>query len=86
MEFDQFKTVHQLNNFCEDNGMKRQLLAPKTPQKNGIAKRKNRLVSDAARAMMLEGNEVHIYWREAILQHIHYEQRSDQTRHWLDTL
>ncbi|MCI78542.1 copia-type polyprotein, partial [Trifolium medium] len=35
--------------FCEDNGIKRQLTAAYTPQQNGIAERKNRTIMDMVR-------------------------------------
>jgi len=34
-------TSNEFNNFCKDNGIKRQLTAAYTPQQNGVAKRRN---------------------------------------------
>ena len=30
--------------FCEKNGIKKEFLAPKTPQKNGVVERKNGVI------------------------------------------
>nr|GEW03870.1 retrovirus-related Pol polyprotein from transposon TNT 1-94 [Tanacetum cinerariifolium] len=38
--------------FCEEEGIKRELIAPYTPEQNGIAERKNRTVVEMARSMM----------------------------------
>lgn len=59
-------TSNQFNIFCEDNRIHRQVSTTRTPQQNGIAERRNRTVSEAARAMMLEGNVAHVYWREVV--------------------
>ena len=42
--------------FCNDRGIKRQTSAPTTPLQNGIAERRNRLVIDCARTLMMEKN------------------------------
>lgn len=52
------------NIFCEDNGIKRQISAPKTPQQNGISKRRNKSVSEETREMMFENNVSHIFFGE----------------------
>ena len=47
-------TSKELNNFCEDHGIKRQFSAPRTPQHNGVTERKNRIVQEAASTMLNE--------------------------------
>ena len=47
-------------------GIKRQTLAPRTPPQNGIVERRNRLVIDYARTLMMEKNVALKYWREAV--------------------
>ena len=33
--------ANEFNEFCDTHGIKRQFLAPKTPQENGVVERKN---------------------------------------------
>ena len=47
---------NKFNNFCIERGIKRQVLAPSTPEQNGIAKRRNRSIMDCARTLMIENN------------------------------
>ena len=39
--------------FCNEHGIKREFLAPKTPQQNGVVERKNRVIQGMARVMLL---------------------------------
>ena len=39
--------------FCEKNGIKKEFLAPKTPQQNGVVERKNRVIQEMARVLLL---------------------------------
>ena len=39
--------------FCNEHGIKKEFLAPKTPQKNGIIERKNRVIQEMASVMLL---------------------------------
>ena len=45
-------TSHAFDEFCRQEGIKMQLTVPYTPQQNGVAKRKNRSIVGATRAMM----------------------------------
>jgi transposase InsO family protein len=56
-------TLHEFNEFCETHGMKRHFLAPRTPKKNGVAERKNRIVQEAPKTMLNEAKLPYIYWR-----------------------
>ena len=47
-------TSNEFNDFCEIHGIKRQFWATKTPQQNGVVERKNKIVQEAARAMLNE--------------------------------
>ncbi|KAI3677472.1 hypothetical protein L6452_36734 [Arctium lappa] len=40
-----------LNTFCEEKGIERQYNAPRTPQQNGVAERRNRTLIEAARSL-----------------------------------
>ena len=43
---------HHFEGFCKEAGIKRQLTVPYNPQQNGVAKRKNITISEAAKAML----------------------------------
>ena len=42
--------------FCNENDIKHNFLAPRTPQQNGIVERKNRTLEEMARTMLCENN------------------------------
>nr|GEU34991.1 hypothetical protein [Tanacetum cinerariifolium] len=43
-----------INEFCEMNGIRREFSVARTPQQNGVAKRKNRTIIEAARTMLAD--------------------------------
>jgi transposase InsO family protein len=55
----------QFEDFCKEAGIKRQLTVPYKPQQNGIAKRKNRTICEAAKAMMFDQDLPNSLWAEA---------------------
>ena len=57
---------HRFNTFCEENGILHSLSAPRTPQQNGVAERKNRTLQDMARTMLSEYQISHVFWAEAM--------------------
>lgn len=59
-------TSKEFNVFCEENGIRRDLSAPRTPQQNGVAERKNRTVVEMARSMMTTSNLPKQLWAEAV--------------------
>ena len=42
--------------FCNEHGIKMVFLAPKTPQQNRVVERKNRVIQEMARVMLLNKN------------------------------
>ena len=48
----EFKNA-RFESFCEKNGIKREFSASKTPQQNGVVERKNRVIQEMARVMLL---------------------------------
>ena len=48
----EFKNA-RFNPFCEKNGIKKEFSTPKTPQQNGVVERKNRVIQEMARVMLL---------------------------------
>ncbi|KAK1414965.1 hypothetical protein QVD17_30731 [Tagetes erecta] len=52
--------------FCAEKGIARQYSAPRTPQQNGVAERKNRTLIEAARSMLADAKIPITFWDEAI--------------------
>jgi len=52
--------------FCKENGIRRHLTSPYTPQQNGVAERKNRTLVEMERSMMQSKKLPNIYWDESI--------------------
>ena len=45
--------MQNFESFCEKNGIKKEFSASKTPQQNGMVKRKNQVIQEMARVMLL---------------------------------
>ena len=52
--------------FCEDNGIVHEVIAPYTPQHNGLAERRNRSLLDMTRSMLKLTKMPNTFWGEAI--------------------
>jgi hypothetical protein len=52
--------------FCEERGIKRKLIAIRTPQQNGVVERKNGTVQKMVRTMLKESNLGDIFWVTAL--------------------
>lgn len=57
---------NEFEKFLVDNGIKRRLTVPYTPQQNGVSERKNRTLVETARCMMAESNLPSSFWGETI--------------------
>lgn len=66
----------EFNDFCKQQGVKRQLTTAYTPQQNGVAERKNRTVMNLVRAMLSEKKVPKTFWAEAARWAIHVLNRS----------
>ncbi|GJV13398.1 putative ribonuclease H-like domain-containing protein [Tanacetum coccineum] len=55
-----------MNQFYEMKGIKREFSVARTPQQNGAAERKNRTLSEAARAMLADLKLPTTFWAEAV--------------------
>jgi hypothetical protein len=64
-----------LNEFLGEEGIHRQYSTPYTPQQNGVAKRKNRILMDAARMIMAEFKSPYNIWSKAISTACHATNR-----------
>ncbi|GKD79813.1 retrovirus-related pol polyprotein from transposon TNT 1-94 [Tanacetum coccineum] len=54
-----------MNQFCGIKGIKREFSGARTPQQNGIVKRKNRTLIEAARTMLADSLLPTTFWAEA---------------------
>ncbi|GJS04983.1 ribonuclease H-like domain-containing protein [Tanacetum coccineum] len=55
-----------MNQFCEMKGIKREFSVARTPQQNGVAKRRNRTLIEAARTMLVDSKLPTTFWAEAV--------------------
>ena len=57
---------HEFHDFLQNKGIISQHSCPYTPQKNGVAKRKNRHLLDVVRTLLLESSVPSTFWVEAL--------------------
>jgi len=69
-------TSQEFNQFCKENDIKRQLTAAYTPQKNGVAERKNRTIINMVRSMISDKKIPKSFWPEAVNWTVHVLNRS----------
>ncbi|XP_076911757.1 uncharacterized protein LOC143569828 [Bidens hawaiensis] len=57
---------NQFNEFCQQEGIKRQLTAPYTPQQNGVVERRNRTILGMTISLLKTMNVPDVFWGEAV--------------------
>ena len=65
----------RFDSFCDKNGIKEEFSTPKTPQQNGVVKRKNRVIQEMARVMLLNKKIPQKFWGEAVNTSCHIGNR-----------
>ncbi|GKF76070.1 putative ribonuclease H-like domain-containing protein, partial [Tanacetum coccineum] len=55
-----------MDDFCTKKGIKREFSNARTPQKNGVAERRNRTLIKAARTMLADAKLPVTFWAEAV--------------------
>nr|GEV61046.1 putative reverse transcriptase domain-containing protein [Tanacetum cinerariifolium] len=55
-----------MNQFCEMKGIMRHYSVARTPQQNGVAERRNRTLTEAARTMLANSKLPTTFWTEAV--------------------
>nr|GFB28145.1 ribonuclease H-like domain-containing protein [Tanacetum cinerariifolium] len=55
-----------MNQFCDMKRIKREFSIAKTPQQNGVAERKNRILIEAVRTMLVDSKLPTTFWAEAV--------------------
>nr|GFB30372.1 ribonuclease H-like domain-containing protein [Tanacetum cinerariifolium] len=56
----------EMNDFCVRKGIKREFSNPRTPQQNGVAKRRNRTLIEATRTMLADAKLPVTFWAKAV--------------------
>ena len=59
--------------FCDENGIHKQLTAPYTPKKNGVAERKNRIMVEMARRLLKAQGLPNFFWGEAVATAVNHQ-------------
>jgi hypothetical protein len=59
-------TSNSFNEYCNNEGIKRQLTTAYTPQQNGMSERKNRTIMNMVRCLLAERGVPKQFWPEAI--------------------
>lgn len=59
-------TPNEFGEFYEEHVIKRHLSTTRTPQKNGVVERKNRIVQEMERTMSSESKSLDVYWKEVV--------------------
>ncbi|GJW62521.1 putative ribonuclease H-like domain-containing protein [Tanacetum coccineum] len=55
-----------MDDFCREKGIKREYSIARTPQQNGVAERKNRTLTEAARTMLADSKLPTTFWAEPV--------------------
>ncbi|KAL2251589.1 UNVERIFIED_CONTAM: Retrovirus-related Pol polyprotein from transposon TNT 1-94 [Sesamum indicum] len=69
-------TSKEFNHFCATNGIRRPMIVPGSPQQNGMADRKNRIILNMARSMLKEKHMPKEFWAEAVSCAVYLTNRS----------
>nr|GEV35799.1 zinc finger, CCHC-type [Tanacetum cinerariifolium] len=70
---------NEFTQYCKENDIARQLIAPYSPQQNGVVKRRNRTIMSTTRCMMKATNMPQNFWAKAI-RHAIYILNSVRTK------
>ena len=65
----------KFESFCEKNGIKKEFSASKTHQQNGVVERKNRVIQEMARVMLLNKQIPQKFWGEDVNTSCHISNR-----------
>ncbi|MCO5604434.1 hypothetical protein L7F22_058600 [Adiantum nelumboides] len=69
-------TSSEFADYCKQHGIKRHLTTPHTPQQNGVAERKNRVIVEMARSMIKAKGLPNNFWAEAVNTAVYILNRS----------
>ncbi|GKD09674.1 retrovirus-related pol polyprotein from transposon TNT 1-94 [Tanacetum coccineum] len=57
---------NEFNEFCDEQGIQRQLIAPYSPEQNRVAERKNRTIVEMTRFMLKQKGMPNSFWAEGV--------------------
>ena len=69
-------TTNEFKELCKESGIKREFSTPYNPQQNRIAKRKNRTIMEAAKAMLHDQDLPMHLWVEATRTSVYVQNRT----------
>jgi hypothetical protein len=69
-------TSNEFRDFCKEASIKREMTVPFNPQQNGVAKKKNRTIVEATRAMLHDQDLPMMLWVEACNTTVYVQNRS----------
>lgn len=67
---------NEFNDFCREASIKREIIVPYTPEQNGVAERKNRMIMEATHAMIYDQSLPKFLWGEAANTAAYVQNRS----------
>jgi hypothetical protein len=62
--------------FCKVVGIRRELILPYNPQRNGVVERKNRSIEEYVKEMMNDQNLSIFLWGEAVMTTVYIQNRN----------
>jgi hypothetical protein len=68
-------TSKEFMDYCSNHGIKRKFSVARTPQQNGVVERKNRIVQEMARTMIMDSKLTDIFWTQAVHTTVHIQNR-----------
>jgi hypothetical protein len=68
-------TSKEFMDYCSRHGIKRKLFVARTPQENGVVERKNRMIEEMARTMLMDSKLKDIFWTQAVHIAVHIQNR-----------
>jgi hypothetical protein len=66
-------TSKEFMDYCSNHGIKRQFSVARTPQQNGVLKRKNITVQEMAQTMIMDSKLTDIFWTQAVHTTVHIQ-------------
>jgi transposase InsO family protein len=68
-------TSKEFMDFCSKHGIKRKFFVSRTPQQNGVIQRKNKIVQEMARTMLMDSKLTDIFWVQAVHTIVHIQNK-----------
>ena len=74
-------TSKEFMDYCSSHGIKKQFSIARTPQQNGVVERKNGIVQEMARTMIMDSKLTDIFWTGSAYNSSHLKQSNAQKQH-----